>query len=407
MFSRLRAMIRVRALLADLESCRSTVAEQGRQIASHAESLAHVTRLVDEKSSLLEDQATLFVEQARQLTEARQVIQHQASQLAQLDRFGILLAHIEKRVFSPEVLLDISPHIKRNILPNDDAALQKLMMATWAADPKSVLDYADLLASGFRVFSQNDEDGVLLRIFSKIGMTNRYVLEIGSNCSGSDIGIPENLSANLIIHHGWHGVVVELDPVECEKMRYFFSRNLATKHFHMTEGERHSYFSPNILQREVTPDNIDALFAEARAPAEPDLFIIDIDGGDYAVMESLSTVRPRVVVVEFEKRFRERFCVVQPDRANFSRRYPQSGTASLSAWQALMGARGYALTAIATCGFNAFFVRNDLAEGQFAPLSADAAFDQHPLLSTAPDSLWLEPDDTWVEIRHEGRLPTA
>lgn len=354
-----------------------------------------ILRELEQSASVISSQARLIAEQALRLNDQTALIAEQIRQRGELEKNSILLSHIEQRIFSNEIPMQLSTNFKRNILPNDNAALQKLLMAFWNSISNSVLNYKDLLGSGFRVYSQNDEDGILLRIFSKVGTVNSYVLEIGSNCSGSDIGIPENLSANLIVNHGWHGAIVELDETECKKMRHFFAQNLATKHFHMTGSEQSSYFSPDILQREVTPENINALFKEANAPDEPDLLVLDIDGGDYAVMEQLTAVRPRVMVVEFEKRFRDRFCVVQPDRRNFSLRFPQSGTVSLAAWQKLLNERGYTLCAIGTCGFNAFFVRDDVADGKIAPLSVSDAFDQHPLFMRAPEALWLEPDETW------------
>jgi hypothetical protein len=50
---------------------------------------------------------------------------------------------------------------------------------------------------GFRVHSQNEEDGILLYIFSLIGTTNKKCVEI---CAGDGI---ECNTANLIINHRW------------------------------------------------------------------------------------------------------------------------------------------------------------------------------------------------------------
>lgn len=300
---------------------------------------------------------------------------------------------------SPDRISEFSPRLRRNFLPNDDAAIQKQLMLQWRNEAGTTTTSEDLLDSAFRVFSQNDEDGIILRIFSIIKATNRCVMEIGSNCSDSDIGIPENLSTNLIVNHGWHGAIFEIDPVECARMRYFFSRDFATKHFHMTDGDRQFYYSPQIVAGAVTPDNVNSLLMEAVPVRDPDLLIIDIDGGDYAVMEELSGIHPRVLVVEFEKRFRDRFDVVQPDRNNFGKRFPQSGAASLGAWNKLLCQRNYTLCAIGTCGYNAFFVRSDLAAtAGLQSLEVKEAFDSHPILSHAPEALWLLPDESWQTV---------
>ncbi|MBB4571685.1 hypothetical protein [Rhizobium leucaenae] len=294
-------------------------------------------------------------------------------------------------------LVGLNPQLRRNVLPNFDAVNQKLIMAAWRREGASVIGYKDLLDSSFRVFSQNDEDGVLLRIFNHIGSTNKYVVEIGSNCDGSDLGIPENLSTNLIVNHGWHGAIFELDVSECDRMQYFFARNYATKHFHARNDAPHRYFSPIVVQSEVTPDNVNQLLHSASVELEPDLMVVDIDGGDYAVVRAM-TSRPRVLVVEFEKYFRDRYSVVQFDRNHFGNAFAQSGATSLPAWHKLLEARDYTLCAIGTCGFNAFFVRNDVATGKLQSLALSSAFDNHPILSKLPNETWLTPDQTWEEV---------
>lgn len=329
--------------------------------------------------------------------QSRQLVQLGAQVHAQAHALALLNARLDGG-FTTAQLSSLSPHTRRNFLPNDDAIAQKQLLATWALAAPAVLTERDLRAAAFRVFSQNDEDGMLLRIFSQIGQTNQYVIEIGSNCSDSDLGIPENLSANLIVNHGWHGAIFEMDPVECERMRYFFARDYATRHFHVAIDGRHDYVTPLIIQGAVSPANIDTLLGNACAEAEPDLMIIDIDGGDYAVVEAMQSVRPRVLVVEFEKRFRDRHSVVQFDQSQFSKRWPQSGAASLPAWEQLLAARGYRLCAVTATGYNAFFVRDDIAEGKFAALSAADAFDKHPIFSKVDEAVWLIPDESWRAV---------
>ncbi len=311
--------------------------------------------------------------------------------------------HLEKiilqgqRTITPDQMAKLSHHFYRNFLPNDNSAVQKNLIATWRLESQKVLNYSELIESGFRVFSQNDEDGVLLRLFAHIGHTNRHVVEIGSNCSGSEVGIPENISTNLIVNHGWHGVIFEIDTIECDRLRYYFARNHATRHFHWTRNDQNIYYSPKIICKAVDPENINQLLLDANEITSPDLMIIDIDGGDYAVIDKLQ-MAPRVLVVEFEKRFRDRYSVVQFDRTNFGKSWHQSGGASLPAWEKLLNTRGYTLCAIATCGFNAFFVRSDIAAGKIAPLTPRDAFDNHPIFSKIDEDFWLTPDDTWHEV---------
>jgi len=361
-------------------------------------SMSEMQKLIDLQRDLIDAQIAQMNKQTEQVIQIGALLHAQG---LELNRLGSHLKSMEERWergFSVGQLAMLNPRLRRNFLPNDAAAMQKHIMALWRAGSASTIAYKDLLESGFRVFSQNDEDGVLLRIFSHIGQTNQYVVEIGSNCSDSDLGIPENLSTNLIVNHGWHGAIFEIDQTECERTRYFFARDYATKHFHLTKSGQHSYFSPLIIQLAISPENIDQALRDAHDEPEPDLMVIDIDSGDYTVVRSMSAIRPRVLVVEFEKRFRDRHSVVQFDSAQLSKRWPQSGTASLPAWEKLLKSRGYTLCAIGTCGFNAFFIRSDIATGKFIPLTSGAAFDAHPILSKVTEDFWISPDETWQPV---------
>lgn len=302
-----------------------------------------------------------------------------------------------QKTLSAEDLVKINPLLRRNTISND-AAVQKQLIASWEASPQTVLAHHELVKYGFRAFSQNDEDGIILRLFSQIGTTNRYAIEIGSNCNYSDIGIPENLTTNLIINHGWHASIFELEEIECSRMGYFFARAHATQHYHWTRDGVNTYYSPNIVQQMVSPENINEVLLAANPELEPDLLILDIDGGDYAVMEKVTAIRPRVVVVEFEKRFRDRHSVVQPDRNEFSKRWQQSGASSLNAWIKLFDLKGYRLCTVGTCNYNAFFVRADVAEGKLETLTASEAYDSHPVFSSISDDFWLSPDESWEAV---------
>ena len=360
--------------------------------------LENAHALIDQQKVVIDTQANLINQQIEQLTHISALLRDQALEFARLGQKIKTMDERMGREFSTNQLAMLNPRLRRNFLPNDAAVMHKHLMALWRVESASMIGYKDLLNSSFRVFSQNDEDGMLLRIFSHIGQTNQYVVEIGSNCSDSDIGIPENISTNLIVNHGWHGVIFEIDQTECERIRHFFARDFSTKHFHSTINGQATYFSPLIVQQAISPENIDKVLRDTCNEPEPDLMVIDIDGGDYAVMRSMSAVRPRVLVVEFEKRFRDRHSVVQFDSANFSKKWPQSGAASLSAWVKLMNSQGYTLCAIGTCGFNAFFIRTDIATGKFIPLTSTVAFDAHPILSKVYEDFWMTPDETWQPV---------
>jgi hypothetical protein len=120
----------------------------------------------------------------------------------------------------------------------------------------------------------------------------------------------------------------------------------------------------------VTPDNVEELFAANRVPAEPDLLSIDVDGADYWIWESIENYRPRVLVIEYNSALDPHRKLVQPTDLQGGWDGTEYYGASLGALQALGERKGYRLVHTDLCGVNAFFVRDDLAQGRFP--SADA-----------------------------------
>ena len=109
--------------------------------------------LAERQHGLIAAQIDLIDAQARQLQQLGALVQHQAATLAEL-------AGRLDSGFNPAQLSMLSTHTRRNFLPNDDAIAQKQLLATWALAPPAPLTDRAIRASAFRVFSQNDEDGM-------------------------------------------------------------------------------------------------------------------------------------------------------------------------------------------------------------------------------------------------------
>ena len=164
-----------------------------------------------------------------------------------------------------------------------------------------ILDFDEV---GVGVYSQNNEDGILLYIFSRIGMTTKRSVEIGCDLSGSTVGVPEGNSLNLIINMGFDGLIVDIDADKVASIQHFFAQALPTKHFHApAQGETPAhYFSPLIVAREVNADNINGILTDAGFVGELDLMSIDVDGPDLEIWQAVKVASPRVVVVEVNNR---------------------------------------------------------------------------------------------------------
>ena len=128
----------------------------------------------------------------------------------------------------------------------------------------------------------------------------------------------------------------------------------------------------------ITASNIDSLLTTAGMSGSIDLLSLDIDSNDYHVWKAITVIQPRVVCIEYNAKFRPPVEWIMPrDDA-----YVWNGTdrmgASLSAMTKLGAEKGYALVGRDIIGANAFFVREELAKGQFAEhFTAGSAYSSH------------------------------
>jgi len=212
------------------------------------------------------------------------------------------------------------------------------------ADPR----YADpkrLERHGFKVFSQNDEDGIIQEIFRRIGTTNRMFFEFGAGN-----GLESNCCYLLL--QGWHGAWVDGNDEYLAHARNLFSEKIA-------RGQL------AVKKEMVYASNIDELATGLDLPQELDLLSIDVDGNDFYIWEALTVLRPRVVIVEYNAAFPPPVRLVQTHQPNLTWGGTSYFGASLSALENLATRKGYLLVGTNLPGVNAFFVRNDLVGNGF------------------------------------------
>jgi hypothetical protein len=269
-----------------------------------------------------------------------------------------------------------------------DAATQKVLMFTYWQLARSGGPLPGLADVGFRVFSQTDEDGILLYIFSLVGATTRTGIEI---CAGDGT---ECNSANLIINHGWHGLLVDGKRRLVQRGRRFYRRHHATQ-----------IFPPVFEHAWVTRDNVDTIIASAGFSGDIDLLSIDMDGVDYWIWEAISVVSPRVVVVEYQD-------ILGPDRTwvipysdDFNAHtgpttagMPNFCGASLPALVKLAKRKGYRLVGCNRYGFNAFFVQDSLAKNELPAVSVESCFKHPKVLAGMRDRFPTVQGLPWVEV---------
>lgn len=250
----------------------------------------------------------------------------------------------------------------------DTAAIsQKILAAHYRFLANAGAALPSLPEAGFQVYSQTDEDGILLFLFSILGHGNRRCVEV---CAGNG---RECNTTNLLLHHGWDGLLIDGDKRLAEQGRALFADHPATR-----------LYPPRFLHQWVTRENINIILEENGFSGEIDLLSIDIDGIDYWLWEAIVAVNPRVVVIEYRPIFEAEQCVTVPYSPDFrASDYPHTGGtanyagASLGALAKLGARKGYRLVGCNRYGFNAFFLRNDVGPDRF-PAVPVAACLTHP-----------------------------
>lgn len=236
---------------------------------------------------------------------------------------------------------------------------------------------------GFRVFSQNDEDGILLYIFSLIGTVNKKVVEV---CAAD--GIQCN-SANLIINHGWTGLLFEGDEEAVKKGRAFYA-NCKDTHI----------FPPQFVHAWIDAECINTLISSHGFKNEIDLLIVDMDGVDYWIWKAIDCIKPRVVIVEYQDIWGAERSVTVPYRRDFNRFdiHEDYFGASLPAFVKLGREKGYRLVGCNRYGFNAFFVRSGIGEDILPEVTPQKCLKHPKVLHGILTRLPKVKDFEWLEV---------
>jgi len=237
---------------------------------------------------------------------------------------------------------------------------------------------------GFKVHSQFEEDGILLYIFSMIGAKSKKVLEI---CAGEGI---ESMSANLIINHGWEGLLFDGDKKLVENGLKFFGQNEMT------------WLHPPIFKQAwITRENSNDLISKNGFSGEIDLLSLDLDGNDYHIMEAMNVVKPRVIICETHNAIPSEKALTIPYKSDFNRMtgpHIDFMSVSLLAMTKLLNAKGYRLVGSNRFGFNAVFILKGLGEEYFPEVSVESVH-RNSFTKQRRESAWNKIKDLpWISV---------
>lgn len=224
--------------------------------------------------------------------------------------------------------------------------IEKLQNLNRYREPGSLIPF------GYKVYSQNEEDGIIREIFNRIGTTNKVFVEFG---------IGDGLENNTLtlLFDGWRGLWIEGDSTNSNKIKLGLNNTIESQKL-------------TLINSFITKENINNLIASAIKETEIDLLSIDVDGNDYHFFASISCIKPRVVIMEYNAKFAPplQYCM----KYNPCHSWDETDNfgVSLKFLELKLKEKGYALVACNLTGANAFFVRQDLLEDKFlAPFTAE------------------------------------
>jgi hypothetical protein len=213
----------------------------------------------------------------------------------------------------------------------------------------------DFRKIGFKVFSQFDEDGIIQYLINKLPIENKTFIEFGVE------NYEESNTRFLLLNDHWQGMVLDARGADIryiQKDRIYWQYDLQAK------------------CAWITRENINTLLRDAGFGEDVGLLSIDIDGNDYWIWEAIQSIRPRIVIIEYNSLFGLQPIAV-PYKENFDRTAAHYSNlyygSSLGALQHLAQKKGYLLLGSNIWGHNAFFIRADIA-GEFRALELPRAY---------------------------------
>ena len=194
--------------------------------------------------------------------------------------------------------------------------------------------------TGYKVFSQNGEDGFIDYLLFSLNITKPKFVEIG-------IGTYKECNTRFLFERiAPEGLVIDyIEDLE-KKIK---------KNIRFWKGDR------TVINQLVDPDNIITILEKNNFHTGTDLFSLDIDGIDYWILDKLPENFSKICVIEYNSVFGDELEITIPNKKNFTRKeYHFSHLCygvSLKALIKKMSEKGFIFVGSNELNNNAFFVQ--------------------------------------------------
>lgn len=203
----------------------------------------------------------------------------------------------------------------------------------------------NLVKHGYKIFSQQDEDGIIDEIFKRIGLGNKKFIEMGL-----ETGIECN-TANLLFQN-WSGLWIESDKKNVESIEINYSKFLES--------------SLKVHCEKISTINVNEILSKySNFVSDVDLLSIDIGVHTFHVLEMIKVIKPRVIVTEYNAKYGPIIDWTVDYDPNSEWDNSDYFGGSLKAFENMLRKKDYFLVGCNITGVNAFFVRKDLLQDKF------------------------------------------
>jgi hypothetical protein len=219
-------------------------------------------------------------------------------------------------------------------------------------DHEAINNFYSILSSSERkIYSQNGEDGILIKIINslKINNLNKYYVEIGSGLGLFNFNILNFLLRFFNIITGY----------ECNTR--FLRENLSWSG--ILFDDKFSDESINLKQEKIHHSTILNTFEKYEIPNEIDLLSEDTDYADYWIVEKILTkYRPKVLIHEVNQQTPDKCVVVEKSDQIIYWDLSIYHGGSVCAFYCLAKRFNYSMVYCESAGINCFWIRNSLIE---------------------------------------------
>ena len=231
---------------------------------------------------------------------------------------------------------------------NDIYNLKILTAQALVRDNKNS-NFSNIQDAEFKVFSQWGEDGIIQYLINKLPIDNKVFIEFG---------IENYTEANtrfLLENDNWSGLVLDGSNKNITLIKssdLYWKYDLVAKNLFITKDN-----IDNVIKEYINKNNF---------KKEIGLLSIDIDGNDYYIWDAINSIKPIIVICEYNALFGNKHSVTVPYDEKFVRTKKHYSNlyfgASLQAFYKLAKAKGYEFIGTNKNSVNAFFVKKEYTD---------------------------------------------